>query len=350
MNKIEFKVAGQVTADQIDGEIFNRELYSDDLNHLEYCTVPGKGTMRAGENGVTLLAINKAHEFIFVGRGNDMEVVVNNKAGIFPSFALLPTQICSPIKGVLFDLDGTCVKSEAFWIETILETTNRMRDRYTLPHIERFAQNELPHISGRTVPEHLMYCIQHYFPEASLLETQTLYTEIAEEYMLKLNSGELDIDAFEPVHGLKELLIMLKTNGIKIGIVTSGLHYKAWPELEQAMNKMGMEDAREFFDAILTSGTLAKRGVCGTMGNAIAKPWPNIYFEAAQVIGFTMQERCHYVGVGDSNSDAGSLRFMGTPFIGVAHGNIEEGGTKCMCTAFAQSLDEVTNILKKHIK
>lgn len=85
-------------------------------------------------------------------------------------------------------------------------------------------------------------------------------------------------------------------------------------------------------------------------GNAIAKPWPNIYFEAAQVIGFTMDEREHYVGVGDSGSDAGSLRLMGTPFIGVAHGNIEQGGTKCMCTDFAGSLAEVKELLEKQLK
>ena len=109
-----------------------------------------------------------------------------------------------------------------------------------MPPVAAFDRSELPHISGRTVPEHLLYCIQHYCPRAALGELQDLYTDIAEEYMQKLNAGELDIDAFEPAEGLKELLLMLKENGIKIGIVTSGLYYKAWPELKQAMDKLGL--------------------------------------------------------------------------------------------------------------
>lgn len=349
MEKIKFKETRKVETEELNPQIFNKTLYNDGLIHLEYCHIPGRGKLCTGENGISFLAINKAHEFIFIGHGGEMEVVINSKAGIYPGFAILPTQIESPLEGVLLDLDGTCVKSEAFWIQTILETTNRMRNRYGLPAIDQFTQEELPHVSGRTVPEHLMYCIQHYFPKASLLETQALYTEIAEEYMIKFNTGELDIDAFEPADGLKDLLLLLKQKGIKIGIVTSGLYYKAWPELDQAMKKMALGDARKFFDAILTSGTLARRGVCGTMGNAIAKPWPNIYFEAAQALGFSMDRRNHYVGIGDSNSDAGSLRLMGTPFIGVAHGNIEVGGTKCLCNAFAESLVDVKNILLKYL-
>ena len=351
VSKIEFKTAGVVDATELDPALFNVGLYGDDLSHLEWCKIPGRGTLKAGEQGVTMLAVNKAHEFIFVFRGSSVEVILNNKVGLFPSFAMLPARIEAPIKGGLLDLAGTCVKSEAFWIAVILEAVNRMRNRLGMPPVAAFDRSELPHISGRTVPEHLLYCIQHYCPRAALGELQDLYTDIAEEYMQKLNAGELDIDAFEPAEGLKELLLMLKENGIKIGIVTSGLYYKAWPELKQAMDKLGLGEPTEFFDAVLTSGTLAKKGgACGTMGNAIAKPWPNIYFEAAQVIGFTMDEREHYVGVGDSGSDAGSLRLMGTPFIGVAHGNIEQGGTKCMCTDFAGSLAEVKELLEKQLK
>lgn len=342
---ISFKLADGVNSSELNTAVFNAELYNNDFIHLEWCHIPGKGVVKKGENGVAMLAINKANEFIFISRGDNVEVVVNNKIGIFPSFAMLPATIKPPIKGVLLDLDGTCVKSESFWIAVILETVNRTRRGFDMPPLEGFDSSELPHISGRTVPEHLLYCIDSYCPKATLGDIQNLYTQIAEEYMTKLNNGELNIDAFEPAEGFKELLLMLKENDIKIGIVTSGLHYKAWPELKQAMEKLNLGDAGDFFDAILTSGTLAKKGVCGTMGNAIAKPWPNIYFEAAQVLGFTMDQREHYIGIGDSNSDVGSLRFMGTPFIGVAHGNIEAGGTKCMCAHFAESLCEVKSII-----
>lgn len=343
-------MAGAVTAAEMDPALFNVGLYDGDLIRLRWCAVPGRGVLRPGEEGVTLLAVNRGYEFIFVFRGTRVDVILNNKIGLFPSFALLPAQIEPPIKGVLLDLDGTCVKSEAFWIAVILETVNRMRRRFGMPQLPAFDRSELPHISGRTVPEHLLYCIQRHCPQAALSDMQQAYTEIAEEYMRRLNAGELDIDAFEPAEGLKELLLLLKAHRIRIGIVTSGLYYKAWPELRQAMDKLGLGDATEFFDAILTSGTLAGRGVCGTMGNAIAKPWPNIYFEAAQVLGFTMEERAHYVGIGDSGSDVGSLRLMGTPFIGVAHGNIEQGGTKCLCTHYVASLVEAKTLLENYLK
>ena len=174
VSKIEFKTAGVVDATELDPALFNVGLYGDDLSHLEWCKIPGRGTLKAGEQGVTMLAVNKAHEFIFVFRGSSVEVSLNNKVGLFPSFAMLPARIESPIKGVLLDLDGTCVKSEAFWIAVILETVNRMRNRLGMPPVAAFDRSELPHISGRTVPEHLLYCIQHYCPRAALGELQDL--------------------------------------------------------------------------------------------------------------------------------------------------------------------------------
>lgn len=347
--EIYLKKGEPVKRDELNALLFNTKIYDGGFYHLERCSIPSRGELMVGKEGVTALFANSSDEYVFIERGEYMEVVINNNIGIYPSFALNDVQMKAPLKGVLFDLDGTCVKSEKFWIAVILKSVNIERQRANMPPLERFEREELPYISGKTVPEHLLYCIERYAPHSTLDQMQMVYTEIAEEYMVRLNNNELDIEAFQPADGLKEMFTMLKRSGVKIGIVTSGLYYKAMPELEQAMDSMELGDATQYFDAILTSGTLAKKGECGTMGNAIAKPWPNIYFEAAQVIGFTMDQRHHFVGVGDSSSDIGSLRFMGTPVIGVGDGNIERAGVKSMCTEFVEDLHGVIALLKLYI-
>ena len=346
-NEIEYIAGDLLDRVALVGTPLNADLYDGGLYALEACILPGRGRLSPGEHGVTFLAMNRTAEFFFTGRGHQMEVTINSRAGIFPTFPLPQAQMSKPIQGVLLDLDGTCIKSEAFWIRTILDTTNIARERCGIEPLEGFLEKELPHISGRTVPEHLMYCIENYCPGFPLGALQEIYTRLAEEYIVKCNSGEDAFDAFEPAEGLKELLLALKEQGIKIALVTSGLYYKAWPEVEQAMEKMNLGDATTFFDAIITSGTLAGPGQCGTMGNAIAKPWPNIYFEAAQALGFTMETSAHFVGVGDSNADAVAVRLMGSPFIGIKGGNIAEGATQAMCSHFVDGLPELLDVLRK---
>jgi len=49
--------------------------------------------------------------------------------------------------------------------------------------------------------------------------------------MLPLLSGNTEGESFAPTKGLREILMYLKTQGIKIGLVTSGLYNKAYPEI-----------------------------------------------------------------------------------------------------------------------
>ena len=50
--------------------------------------------------------------------------------------------------------------------------------------------------------------------------------------------------AFTPSHGLKEFLLALKEMNIKIGLVTSGLYEKAWPEILSAFRTLEMDCKR----------------------------------------------------------------------------------------------------------
>ena len=52
--------------------------------------------------------------------------------------------------------------------------------------------------------------------------------------MREILEGRGRADAFVPAPGVREFLLALKADGIRIGVVTSGLHEKAWPELVAA--------------------------------------------------------------------------------------------------------------------
>ena len=73
-----------------------------------------------------------------------------------------------------------------------------------------------------------------------------------------------------PVPGLKDFLLKLKSKNIKIGLVTSGLYEKAWPEILSAFKTLGMGEPAEFYDAIISAGFPLRKGEAGTLGSTPA--------------------------------------------------------------------------------
>ena len=86
-------------------------------------------------------------------------------------------------------------------------------------------------------------------------------------------------DAFSPAEGVKDFLLELKKREIKIGLVTSGLYEKAYPEILSAFNSMQLGEPTDFFDCIITAGFPLKKGKAGTLGELEAKPHPWLYTE-----------------------------------------------------------------------
>ena len=72
--------------------------------------------------------------------------------------------------------------------------------------------------------------------------------------MAAILEGRGRADAFVPAPGLREFLLALKGRGIRIGLVTSGLYEKAYPEIVAAFRALGMGNPRDFYDAIITAG------------------------------------------------------------------------------------------------
>jgi beta-phosphoglucomutase-like phosphatase (HAD superfamily) len=257
----------------------------------------------------------------------------------YPLHAVTPRR---PVKAVLMDLDGTSVRSEPFWIWIIEQTTASLLGDPGF----RLEPADLPYVSGHSVSEHLQYCIDKYCPTASLEDARPYYFQHTHREMQWIMEGRGRIDAFVPAPGLKEFLLALKDAGIKIALVTSGLHEKAFPEIVAAFRTMGLGDPRTFYDAIITAGFPLRRGEVGTLGELSPKPHPWLYAEAAAIgLGIPFEARESVVGIEDSGAGVCAIRLAGFPTIGLEGGNIRESGTAAMCGWTALDLPDALGII-----
>lgn len=245
---------------------------------------------------------------------------VKSSAGHPAIYELKKPDFKAPAQAVLMDLDGTSVHSESFWIWIIEQVTSWMRNDKNF----HFETEDLPHVSGYSVSEHLSYCIKKYSPKTDIKDAVNKYFEITEYEMNEIMQGRGKPGAFTPAPNLKEFLYTLKENGVKIGLVTSGLYQKAWPEILNAFNTLGMGDPVDFYDAIITAGTAIRKGQSGTLGEIEAKPHPWLYAETAMALGVTDKSRI--IGIEDSAAGVMSIRLSGFAALGVAGGNLKQSG------------------------
>jgi beta-phosphoglucomutase-like phosphatase (HAD superfamily) len=324
---------GQITPDA-DSE----ELMFDEQEMLPLAT-GGDGLFCSGKHGVSQVYRTRDGkvEFIRFDSGRVM-THVHSSMGYPALYPLHPAKIEKPLQAVLMDLDGTSVRSEHFWVWIIEQTVARLLDN---PRFE-LEEADLPHVSGHSVSEHLRHCILKYCPDKTVEAARTFYFEITNREMQAIMEGRGRNDAFVPTPGLKEFLLKLKARRIKIGLVTSGLYEKAWPEILAAFRQLEMGDPRDFYDAIITAGHAIRQGQPGTLGELSPKPHPWLYAETARVgLGLDFDQRHHIVGIEDSGAGVISLRLAGFATIGLAEGNIIQSGTASLCSRYCSTLPEV---------
>lgn len=300
----------------------------------------GDGRFQAGSGGVREILATRDEKVEFVCGESGCWAYVRSKMGYPALYPLLPADIRRPVKAVLMDLDGTTVRSESFWVWIIERTTARMLGNESF----RLEAADAPFVSGHSVSEHLKYCLRKYCPSGTVEEARRIYFEITDREMRAIMNGGGKTDAFTPSPGIREFLLELKARGIKIGLVTSGLYEKAWPEILSAFRQLDLGDPKDFYDAIITAGSAIRKGEVGTLGELEAKPHPWLYAEAARVgLGIDFADRESVVGIEDSGAGVVSIRLAGFAAIGIADGNIAESGTAglCsrMCADFSQALD-----------
>ncbi len=191
-------------------------------------------------------------------------------------------------EAILMDLDGTSVHSENFWMWVIERTTAQLLGN---DNFKRETEDE-PFISGHSVSEHLQYMIDKYAKGESLELARQYYFEIVNHEMDEILKGRGKQDAFTPAPNLKEFLLTVKKEGIKIGLVTSGLYEKAMPEIISAFKQLDMGDPVDFYDSIITAGQALRKGQTGTLGELEPKPHPWLYAETARVgLGIPFEQR-----------------------------------------------------------
>ena len=307
---------------------------------LEACS---DGAFRVGADGVVSITATGDGKVEFVAFEDRALAYVKSALGYPAYYPVHPVDLEKPVQAILMDLDGTSVRSEHFWVWIIeLSIGSLLGDA-------NFAleQADLPYVSGHSVSEHLEYGIRKYCPDKTVEEARRHYFEHTAREMKAIMNGRGRHNAFTPTPGLKEFLFEVKRMGLKIGLVTSGLYEKAWPEILSAFRTLEMGDPRDFYDAIVTAGFPLRQGQVGTLGELSPKPHPWLYAETSRVgLGIPFEQRNTVVGIEDSGAGVCAIRLAGFPTIGFAGGNVIESGTQALCAHFCETFDEVLAIIR----
>jgi len=307
---------------------------------LEACS---DGHFRPGRDGVRLVLAPSDRRVEFVVFEDRTLAYVSSGLGYPAYYPVHRVALERPVRSVLMDLDGTTVRSEPFWVWMIEKATASLLGNPSF----RLDESDLPFVSGFSVSEHLQHCIRKYCPDRAVEDARRFYFEHTHREMREIVEGRGRADAFVPAPGVKDFLLALKRDGIRIGVVTSGLYEKAWPELVAAFRTMGLGDPRSFYDAIVTAGFPIRPGESGTLGELSPKPHPWLYAEVCRVgLGTPFAERHHVVGIEDSGAGVCAVRLAGFTTIGMAGGNIDASGTRPLCQRYCESFDEVLRFIR----
>ena len=313
--------------------------YRNDFIELESS---GEGMWIKGREGVKAIytSLDKKVEFIVY---EDKTLTYVKSAMGYPAiYPLHETYFEPKAEAVLMDLDGTSVHSESFWMWIIEQTTARLLKNSNF----KIEKEDEPFISGHSVSEHLQYMIDKYCKDGSLEQARNYYFEITNYEMSEILKGRGKQDAFTPAPNLKEFLLTLKENGIKIGLVTSGLYEKAMPEILSAFRQLNMGDPVDFYDAIITAGYSMGKGKVGTLGELSPKPHPWLYAETATVgLNIPFERRHKVIGLEDSSAGVISIKLAGFSCVGISGGNIKQAGMESLCDYKIDGLMEMLKII-----
>lgn len=283
------------------------------------------GLFRVGHDGVRRIVATRDRKQDFVAFADKTLCYIRSGMGHPALYPLSPAPFDGPAEAVLMDLDGTSVHSEVFWMWVIEQTVARLLGDPAF----RLQHEDEAHVSGHSVSEHLAYCIRTYCPEKTVEEARAHYFAITRQEMAEILAGRGRVGAFTPAPGLKEFLLDLKKAKVRIGLVTSGLYEKAWPEILDAFRVLGLGDPKDFYDAIITAGTAIRPGQSGTLGELAPKPHPWLYAETVRVgLGIPPDRYHRCLGLEDSGAGVISIRLAGLAAIGLAGGNLAKSGVR----------------------
>ena len=261
-----------------------------------------------------------------------------NQCGVEATYPFEKPKTEFPIQAVLMDLDGTTVISEEFWIYLIEKTVKQISSPDFC-----LSEEDTPFVSGFSTAEHLEYCLNKYKIPKTVNEALEVYHKTARFELNEIMEGRGNADAFKPREGLKDFLYSLKKAGIKIGLATSGLDYKAIPEILSAFRVLNMGNPIEFYDAIITGGRRKGEGEYGTIGEMAVKPHPWIYSE---LVGGLNVDKKNAIVIEDSSAGLLSGRLAGMNVIGFNDGNLIQSGLQEECIAMVDTFEDILQFLQ----
>ena len=270
---------------------------------------------------------------------DDQLLVEINQCGVDAFYPLRNVETNKNVKYVLMDLDGTIVKSEEFWMYLIECVCKEMLNDKNF----RLAPEDQPFVSGFSTVEHLTYCKNKYKFEQDINDALACYHRIARFELNEIMEGRGNINAFKPREGLREFLECLHRNGIKIGLATSGLDYKAIPEIVSTFKILEMGDPLNYYDSIVTGGRQKNPGEYGTMGELAVKPHPWIYSELA--LGLNVSDLKDAIVIEDSSAGLLSGKLAGMNVIGFIDGNLIKSGLDDQCIKMVNDFEEIKEFL-----
>ena len=304
--------------------------------------VPQNDFFKEGKDGVKRILTPDDKKIDIIEFEDKRLCYVKSALGYPAIYPMHETHFEPKAEAILMDLDGTSVHSEEFWMWVIQETTARLLGKPGF----RTEPEDQPFISGHSVSEHLQYMIDKYAKGESLEKARGYYFDIVNYELSEILHGRGKQDAFTPTPGLKEFLTTVKREGIKIGLVTSGLYEKAMPEIISAFRQLDMGDPVDFYDAIITAGQALRKGQTGTLGELAPKPHPWLYAETACVgLNIPFKRRHKVLGIEDSSAGVVSIKLAGFSCCGVSGGNIDKAGAGDMCDYRADKLSDILNII-----
>lgn len=166
----------------------------------------GDGLFTKSKDGVLSIYTPYDKKVEFIVYKDKTLVYVKSAMGTPAIYPLSTVKFRGPAKAVLMDLDGTSVHSEKFWMYIIEKTIARLLKQ----PLFRLMEEDIPFVSGHSVSEHLIYCIDKYGNNEDLTRAREIYYSTVDYEMNEIIQGRGMKNAFCPAPGLKDFLLILK--------------------------------------------------------------------------------------------------------------------------------------------
>lgn len=214
----------------------------------------------------------------------------------------------APVRGVIFDMDGTLLDTEKLYLRFWLEAANRMG--YPMKEEHALAIRA----TAASVAEPMLKRL--VCPEFDYHGVRALRRRIMEEYV--------DIHGIDPKPGMIETLRAIRERGLRIGLAT------ATPE-PRARKYLHMVGAEQYFDAV-TCADMVEHG----------KPAPDIYLLACARTGVRPSEA---LAVEDAPSGIRSAHAAGMRAVLIPDRDVPGEEITALCHAVMPDLPSVLSLM-----